>query len=114
MRRGKVDGPCRAESDLPRPLSPSLVAARMAHTFGFRRLLLARSKHSHQCMSVSAKTRIKCIGKLASKLVHHKQFMHWVGFEFSCCDDVSTFDFDFVPVADVADLLGNQPDHHDD
>ena len=40
--------------------------------------------------------------------------MHWVGFEFSCCDDVSTFDFDFVPVAkalavaDVADLATSQ------
>ena len=31
--------------------------------------------------------------------------LHWVGFEFSCCDDVSTFDFDFVPVAAVADFL---------
>ena len=91
MRRGKVDGPCRAESDLPRPLSPSLVAARMAHTFGFRRLLVASNLNA----CPSAKTPI-IFG------------LHWVGFEFSCCDDVSTFDFDFVPVAAVADLATSQ------
>ena len=88
MRRGKVDdGPCRSESDLPRPTPPSLAAARMSHTVGFR-LLVASNLNA----CPSAKTPI-IFG------------LHWVGFEFSCCDDVSTFDFDFVPVAAVADFL---------